>query len=207
MKASNAAYIDWAGTLYPAMESVVSYGPAGRVFVDLQRDVGAVLTFATGEWTHLFGPGRTETRCRILIDVEDGKLVAAQEWTGHKFEDMSRIRFDDLAESVIQVNEAHETLGDWAFELTSQIPMWASSQFQSKGLNEYPLSEKALAQWHLALRAAADWSFKNGLGANSTGLSLKADSMALKFKALANLASTDEAVARIRSIRDSGVWE
>lgn len=205
MKALRTAYIDWAGTLYPSMESVLSYAPAGRVFVDLHRDVGAVLTFASGEWTHLFGPGRTETRCRILIDVEDGKLVSAQEWTGIKFEDMSRIRFDDLEESVIMVNEAHATLQDWVCELTSQIPMWACSQFQSKGHNEYPLSEKALAQWHLALRAAADWSFTKGFGGNSTALSLKADAVALKFKALANLANTDEAVARIRSMRDSGV--
>ena len=72
--------------------------------------------FATGDWMHLFGPGMRETRCRIVIDLEQSKMVAAQEWTGLKFEDIRGDRLKDLAESVIEAFSAtgyHATyLGD-----------------------------------------------------------------------------------------------
>lgn len=84
--------------------------------------------YASGEWTHLFGAGSKETRCRIAIDLGQSKLVAAQEWTGLKFEDVLGERLKDLAESVIEVNEAHTNLGDWCLELTTEMPEWATQR-------------------------------------------------------------------------------
>ena len=202
------AFIDWAGTYYPSMESVMAYGRAGRIVVDVTNDVGRVLTFATGEWTHLFGPGRKETRCRILIDIEEGKLIAAQEWTGLKFVDMGKARFDDLRESVIDVNEAHSSLQDWNYELVSEMPHWAKAQWLQSGKgSHYPLSQKALAQWYLALRAAGDWCFAAGKSGDSTALYLRAHRAAKQFTDNDKLSSTDEAVGKIRAMRDSGCWQ
>lgn len=70
--------------------------------------------YAIGDWYHMFGPGRRETRCRIVIDLEQSKLVAAQEWTGLKFVDVLGDRLKDLAESVIEVNQAHAKVEEWA---------------------------------------------------------------------------------------------
>lgn len=84
--------------------------------------------YATGYWLHLFGPGPAETRCRIVIDLEQSKLVAAQEWAGLKFEDVRGDRLKDLAESVIEVNEAHTNPNAWAFVATDVLPAWATTQ-------------------------------------------------------------------------------
>lgn len=84
--------------------------------------------FAVGEWNHLFCVGSKETRCRIVIDLEQSKLIAAQEWTGLKFEDVRGDRLKDLAKSVIEVNEAHAALDDWNLELTSELPAWADQR-------------------------------------------------------------------------------
>jgi hypothetical protein len=60
-----------------------------------------------GEWGHLFGPGSAETRCRIVIDAANDKLVAAQAFDGLKWVAMSKAELDDLAESVLEVNSRH----------------------------------------------------------------------------------------------------
>lgn len=88
----------------------------------------ALLRYAVGDWTHLFGVGQKETRCRIAVDISSGTLVAAQEWTGLKFEDIRAGRLKDLAESVIDANEVHknpEDLGN--MELTDDLPDWAAA--------------------------------------------------------------------------------
>ena len=84
--------------------------------------------FAIGNWYHHFGVGSKETRCRIVIDLEQSKLIAAQEWTGLKFEDILGDRLMNLAESVIDVNQAHAKIDDWAPdpELTDDLPDWAN---------------------------------------------------------------------------------
>ena len=81
--------------------------------------------YAFGTWMHLFGPGSRETQCRILIDLELSKLIAAQEWTGLKYEDVQSERLADLADSVIGANDAHDTPEDWGLELSNELPHWA----------------------------------------------------------------------------------
>lgn len=85
--------------------------------------------FAVGNWGHLFGSGSCETRCRIVIDLENSKVVAAQEWTGLKFVEIIGDRLKDLAESVIEVNQAHLHTDLWAhdLELHDELPAWADS--------------------------------------------------------------------------------
>ena len=84
--------------------------------------------YAIGDWYHLFEPGNKETRCRITIDLEQSKLVAAQEWTGLKFEDVLGDRLKNLSESVIEVNQAHANVEEWAPDLgfADELPEWVS---------------------------------------------------------------------------------
>ena len=58
-----------------------------------------------GNWNHLFGPGRAETQCRIVVDVANDALVAAQAFDGLKWFDLSSVERADLAESLFEVNE------------------------------------------------------------------------------------------------------
>lgn len=101
----------------------------GSSDLDLWTDVPPRMNqYVTGEWPHLFGAGGKETRCRIAIDLVQSKLVAAQEWTGLKFEDVLGDRLKDIAESVIEVNNAHVDPDDWGLEPTEELPAWAGQQ-------------------------------------------------------------------------------
>lgn len=89
---------------------------------------GDVHKFAFGKWMHLFGPGSKETQCRIVIDLEQSKLISAQEWTGLKFEDVLSERLQDLSESVIGANDAHDDPSDWGLEVGDKLPDWAEQE-------------------------------------------------------------------------------
>lgn len=80
--------------------------------------------FATGDWFHLFGHGSRETQCRIVIDLEKSLLVAAQEWTGLKFVDIYGERFNDLTQSVIDVNEAAVDPESHCLMYVDVLPKW-----------------------------------------------------------------------------------
>ncbi|WP_176331338.1 hypothetical protein [Burkholderia vietnamiensis] len=81
-----------------------------------------------GEWNHLFGPGRTETRCRIVVDVTSDTLVAAQAFDGTKWVDLSRAEREDLADSLFNANEISEAPEQSGLSSVGSLPPWASSR-------------------------------------------------------------------------------
>jgi hypothetical protein len=85
--------------------------------------------YAIGHWMHLFGPGDQDTRCRIVIDLQAGNLVAAQLWSGITYLHLVGKPLADLTDSVINVNEAHLNLDDWMHELADELPDWAKDDF------------------------------------------------------------------------------
>ena len=90
----------------------------------------------TGEWVHLFGSGRKETRCQILLDQTTKQILAGQAWTGLKFEDLSKAELLDLQESVIEVNEAHVKPGGWGLDACRTWPEWASPSLSDEQIEK-----------------------------------------------------------------------
>jgi hypothetical protein len=82
----------------------------------------------TGNWNHLFGPGRAETQCRIVLDTVSGNLLAAQALHGNKYMPLSRVEIEDLGDSVINANEAHLDPREWGLEPCLEMPDWAKEQ-------------------------------------------------------------------------------
>lgn len=78
-----------------------------------------------GEWNHLFGPGRAETRCRIVVDVASDKLVAAQAFDGVKWVDLSRAEREDLADSLFNANEISVAPEQSGLSSVGSLPPWA----------------------------------------------------------------------------------
>ena len=122
--------------------------------------------FASGDWGHLFGPGLKETRCRIVIDLEKSELIAAQEWTGLKFEDVRGNRLEGLADSVLGVNEAHENPADWGLDVSDEMPEWvehlvhAGNVAEAKPSRAVSLSETTLT-FSLPDDFGAGWEYVN----------------------------------------------
>ena len=95
---------------------------------------------ATGEWMHMFTP-HSETRCRIVLDVQASKLLAAQEWCGTGFVDMKGSRLIDLESSVVGANDAHDDIAAWGLTPCSALPDWADKAASGNTLEEELQSE------------------------------------------------------------------
>lgn len=81
-----------------------------------------------GTWGHLFGPGRAETQCRIVVDVTNDKLIAAQASDGLKWRDLSAGEMDDLATSLFDANDVSDDPTEWDLSPIVAPPEWASAR-------------------------------------------------------------------------------
>lgn len=81
-----------------------------------------------GKWSHLFGPGRAETQCRVVVDVANDNLVAAEAFDGQKWVDLSSAERSDLAESLFSGNDVSAGPEDWNLSAIESLPQWAASR-------------------------------------------------------------------------------
>jgi len=92
----------------------------------------------SGQWNHLFGPGKAETECEIVVDVIDPKLVAARAKNGLRWIPLSAAEMADLSESLFQANEIHQSPDDWDLAPAVALPGWASGKLQQGHENARP---------------------------------------------------------------------
>lgn len=79
-----------------------------------------------GVWNHLFGPGRAETQCRIVIDATSDNLMAAQAFDGVKWVDLSPAELDELASSLFEANDVSDDPAEWDLSPVVELPAWAT---------------------------------------------------------------------------------
>lgn len=122
-----------------------SYDPEGCLFYEGENaPVLGEKKYATGDWMHIFGVTNQETRCRVVIDLEESKLINAQAWTGLKFEDISCDLANDLEDSLIDANEAHKQPDDFGLETISILPEWAVENVEkANGEADNPVKQGA----------------------------------------------------------------
>jgi hypothetical protein len=89
-----------------------------RVGMDETSWAAGAQRLYTGYWTHLFGVGRAQTRCRILIDCGEGCLLAAQAVTDDGWRNLTAAERDDLADSLFNANDAGERPGELGLQPT-----------------------------------------------------------------------------------------
>lgn len=82
-------------------------------------------TMFAGTWNHLFGPGRSETQCRIVIDVKTHKLVAAQALNGLNWVNLAVAEKADLSESLFEGNDVSSAPAEFGLEQVENLPEWA----------------------------------------------------------------------------------
>ena len=102
--------------------------------------------YASGNWEHFFDADMRPANCRIVIDLEQGTLIAAQVWTGLTYHDVLGERLEHLAESVIEVNEAHIDSDIWFPLHTAELPTWADKDRKYPQLHKYSFSVKLVAE-------------------------------------------------------------
>ncbi|WP_321820889.1 MULTISPECIES: hypothetical protein [unclassified Burkholderia] len=94
-----------------------------------------------GTWSHLFGVGRMETDCRIVVDVANDKLVAARAFDGLKWIKLSSAEQADLAESLFDANDVSADPDAFGLAAIDSLPDWVA-------LDEAPRSiTKDFVEW------------------------------------------------------------
>ena len=81
--------------------------------------------YAIGIWTAMAGVESGRSVHRIVIDLKDAKVLAAQKQTGHGFTDLSDSDLANLTLSVIDSCEAHQCPESWGLVMTDTLPDWA----------------------------------------------------------------------------------
>lgn len=104
--------------------SSTTAGADSRAEIDLGQNTPR---FFVGEWTHPFGPGLKESRCRLVLDANAGRMLAAQIWTGLRFEGMNRLMHADLEETVIGANAADECPDEFGLVPCDTLPEWSAA--------------------------------------------------------------------------------
>lgn len=78
-----------------------------------------------GGWDHLFGAGSRETRCRVMLDVANSELIAAQMYDGSAWLDLDDAQRADLANSLFNANDVAASPEDWGFTPVTDGVAWA----------------------------------------------------------------------------------
>lgn len=91
----------------------------------IQPSTAAAPRLYTGQWSHLFGPGRAETTCRIVVDAANDVLVAAMEFDGLKWVPLSRAAHNDLADSLFDANDVSAQPENAGLAPVLVAPEWA----------------------------------------------------------------------------------
>lgn len=99
-----------------------------------------------GNWNHLFGPGRAETQCRIVVDVANDKLVAAQAHDGLKWIALSQAEKDDVSESLFGANDVSEDPEEWDLSPIESLPQWATDEKLEKSAGQLAYERDLAAQ-------------------------------------------------------------
>ncbi|MGU4702483.1 hypothetical protein K6L09_38120 [Burkholderia cepacia] len=99
-----------------------------------------------GNWNHLFGPGRAETQCRIVVDVANDQLVAAQAYDGLKWIALSQAEKDDVSESLFGANDVSEDPEEWDLSPIESLPQWATDEKLQKSAGQLAYERDLAAQ-------------------------------------------------------------
>jgi hypothetical protein len=115
-----------------------------------------------GRWNHLFGPGRAETQCRIVVDVESDSLIVAHAFDGLKWVDLSAAEKKDLSQSLFDGNDVSADPESFSLAPVRSLPQWATPRdmpaisWAFDGIATEVATANAVAIGHVALRGRPD---------------------------------------------------
>jgi hypothetical protein len=125
---SNAALLDFARNL--SAREIVD----GKITIGTTRGRPALNPRAprlyVGELDHTWTwneDGRMEVKCRVVLDLANHMLVAAQVRGYESWDEATSDQNDDLAKSLFVVNKVADAPGEFDFAEVDRLPEWAVS--------------------------------------------------------------------------------
>jgi len=120
-----------------------------------------------GGWDHTWSwakDGRMEVKCRVVIDVTNEKMVAAQVWGYENWYDADSAQTDDLAKSLFVENNVNVDPKEFDFAEIDRLPTWAACAAADQQLPPYQDDEVIGLDKN---GCVMQWNCGNGMPINS----------------------------------------
>ena len=88
-----------------------------------------------GHWRHRLHAHGDELLCRVVIDVAEPRVVAAQVVEHGLVEDLDAGSLQDLNQAML-AQEVHRRPAEWGLSECAMLPTWAKATFSELQLNE-----------------------------------------------------------------------
>ena len=88
-----------------------------------------------GHWRHALTPYTDPVLCRVVIDVAEPRVVAAQAMTQGIALDLGSSELEDLTQVLIG-QEVHHRPSAWGFSPCTTLPSWARATFSEQQIEE-----------------------------------------------------------------------
>jgi hypothetical protein len=88
-----------------------------------------------GHWRHRLHAFDDLQLCRVVIDVMEARVVAAQVIEHGQVEDLCRSQLEDLTAAMV-AQDAHRRPADWGLSECAMLPAWAKATFSESQIEE-----------------------------------------------------------------------
>lgn len=98
-----------------------------------------------GHWPHRLHPFADPVLCRVVIDVAEPRVVAAQAIEHGTAEDLGSSELEDLTQALLAL-EVHRHPSTWGFTPCPMLPTWAHPTFSERQIEELERIEGYLVE-------------------------------------------------------------
>lgn len=111
-----------------------------NVSSDLDQPIAAACLMH-GHWLHALNPFSEPVMCRVVMDVAEPRVVAAQviAQTGiqgpHAGQDLDSAELEDLTAAML-AQEVHRSPSAWGLSPCAKLPAWARPSFSERQIEE-----------------------------------------------------------------------
>ncbi|MCH8181252.1 MAG: hypothetical protein IIA02_15950 [Proteobacteria bacterium] len=105
-----------------------------NVSSDLDQPIAAACLMQ-GHWLHALGPFSPPVMCRIVLDVADPRVVAAQVVTPGQMQHLDSDALADLSAALL-AQEVHRSPAAWGLSPCARLPAWARPSFSERQIEE-----------------------------------------------------------------------
>jgi len=95
----------------------------------------AAACLVLGHWRHRLHPLAEPVLCRVVLDLVEPRVVAAQMTDHGLVEDLGSSALEDLTEALV-AQEVHHQPKAWGFAPCTMLPAWARPSFTESQLEE-----------------------------------------------------------------------
>jgi stage V sporulation protein SpoVS len=88
-----------------------------------------------GHWRHQRNPFTSPVLCRVVLDVAEPRVVAAQVIEHGMVEDLDSTELEDLTQVLVS-QDVHHQARAWGFTACTRLPTWARPSFTESQIEE-----------------------------------------------------------------------